>query len=340
LSTGATPIDDPNVKIPAAIKATAAKADEIHRAAYPKEPAPADPQQDQPKDPAKQADPPADPSQDQPKPAEPAPAEPKDQNWEHAYKSMKGRFDSQKDTVRSLTDQLAALRYELNELRSRPAATAPAATPEPLLTDQEVADYGKDFLDVVGKKAKEALSAEVVELRQQVADLKTMLSGTVKSVAMNARDRMKASLSETVPNWEEINERSDFLDWLSLQDPFSGAIRHELLKQAWAANKTAQVLAFFKGFLAQEAAVAPQPDPRPDPQYGKVPLETFAAPGRAKSAADSPASPAEKPIFTPAQVSQFYTQKAAGSYRGREDEANLLEQQIIAAGREGRIRNR
>ena len=47
-------------------------------------------------------------------------------------------------------------------------------------------------------------------------------------------------------------------DWLRLQDKFSGAIQHELLTAAYEQNQTPQVLAFFNGFLAQEAALAPQ----------------------------------------------------------------------------------
>jgi hypothetical protein len=49
-------------------------------------------------------------------------------------------------------------------------------------------------------------------------------------------------------------EKPEFHDWLKLQDTFSDAIRHELLTAAYERNDIPRVLAFFNGFLAQEAA--------------------------------------------------------------------------------------
>jgi hypothetical protein len=63
----------------------------------------------------------------------------------------------------------------------------------------------------------------------------------------------------------------------------------------------------------------------------------LAAPGRAKTAAPA-GGPAEKPFFTTAQITQFYSAVNRGEYRGREDEQKQIENQIFAAQREGRIR--
>ena len=77
------------------------------------------------------------------------------------------------------------------------------------------------------------------------------------------------------------------------------------------------MLAFFNGFLAQEAALAPAIPGVPAPAAdGKIPLDTLAAPGRAKTAAAN--APVEKPSFTTAQIAQFYADSSRGKYRGRE----------------------
>mgnify|MGYP000981593068 CR=1 FL=1 len=112
----------------------------------------------------------------------------------------------------------------------------------------------------------------------------------------------------------------------------------ELLKAAYERNNAAQVAVFFNGFLADEAADAPrtQPSPAPQPAPQKVPLETFAAPGGAKNAA--PSAPVEKPLISAADITQFYTDCAAGRYRGREEEKDRIEMMIFDAQREGRIR--
>ena len=182
------------------------------------------------------------------------------------------------------------------------------------------------------------MSPEVAELRQQLAELSAAVGSTTKAVVKNARQSMYAYLDDNLANWTAINDDEKFKDWLSLPDPLSGAIRHELLKKAYAANNGPRVAAFFKGFLSEEAAAAPQLEPAPQPaKPGKVPLVEFAAPGRARSAATATPAPVEKPSITRAQVTQFYADVAAGRYRGRDDEKNRLEKTIFDANREGRI---
>ena len=48
--------------------------------------------------------------------------------------------------------------------------------------------------------------------------------------------------------------------------------------------------------------------------------------------------PGEKPIFNAVDIPQFYRDKTAGKYAGREAEMNALEAALFEAGREGRIR--
>jgi hypothetical protein len=112
-----------------------------------------------------------------------------------------------------------------------------------------------------------------------------------------------------------------------------------MLKAAYTQGNAHRVVAFFNGFLAEEAAVAPakaEPGRRTE-KVAKVPLETLAAPGRAKAAAATSA-PAEKPIITRAQITQFYADVAAGRYRGRDEERRKQEEAIFAAQSDGRIR--
>jgi hypothetical protein len=48
--------------------------------------------------------------------------------------------------------------------------------------------------------------------------------------------------------------------------------------------------------------------------------------------------PSDKPTYTRAQVAQLYRMHQKGAYVGREAEWNRQDADIIAAGREGRIR--
>jgi len=334
---------DTNVKIPASVILAAAKAKEIHEANYTQpEPEPAPPvEAAAPAEPA----PPAPPVEVAPAPPPPAPApappQVDEQSWEHRYNSMKGRFERAETINRTLSERMEGMEATIAAMSiATPAAAAPPIKPTSLVTPEEVTDYGDAFLDVVGRKAKEAFSPEVEALKQQVEELNKRLGNVGAHVQQDARSRMHAYLDQKLPNWKLVNDNEKFLDWLALPDTYSNAIRHQLLKSAYAANDAPRVANFFNGFLAEEAAVSPR-EPAPDlvpevhTSVPKVPLESLAAPGRAKSAAAQ--APAEKPFFTRAQITKFYADIARGMYRGRDEDKNRLEAQIHQAGREGRI---
>jgi hypothetical protein len=263
---------------------------------------------------------------------------------------MKGRYESSKatnqqlvDSVRMLTDRNVELENQIatrvaERMRGPDQTTAPVpAATTTLITPKEVEDYGADFLGVVGKKAQEVISQHLAPLQGQLAEISTGLKTINQKSAMSAREEMKHNLGEKIPEWEQINHSAEFHEWLALRDPLSGAIRHELLKQAWGRNDTARVLAAFQGFLAQEATGTPS-NQQPDLSSGKVPLESFAAPGRAQPAAATNTTPAEKPIHKRSELTTFYAEVAAGRWRGREKEKDAREYVLHTAMREGRLR--
>lgn len=348
LKPNTSPID-PNVKIPAAVKAGIAKA-EAAQAEFVK---------------ARNAEPPPPPeaplapivTEAAPLVAETPPAAPpvapvapevtpqgnELPNWEHQFKSMKGRHDRLLPQVKELGEQVTALQRVIATMNAAPATTV-APAPARLVTPEEEASYGAEFLDVVARRAKEQFAPVEADLRGQIASLNSQIGKVGGSIVLDARSRMLSTFDAQLPRWHDINTDQNFLDWLALPDPYSGVIRSKLLLAAWEQNDTPRALAFFNGFLAEEAALTPAPrvpdaPPGADPVVpaGKVPLETFAAPGRAKSAAGT-SPPPEKPNISPRQISQFYVDVAGGKYRGREDEQKRVEAAIFAAAAGGRIR--
>ena len=326
---------DPNVKIPNAIKALASKADAAFNAAY-------NPDAGEPPvvEKAEGAEQPVAEAQ------EPAPkAEPvtpkgneEDQSWEHRYRSMKGRYDRSEAQIRNMSDQLVSLQNILATMEAAPPSAKSEMSAERFITAEEENDYGSDFLNVVGKKAKEEMLPIVKGYEQKIAELEAKLVGVNGYVEQDAKSRMESTLDDRVPNWRDVNFDPNFISWLKLPDPYSGAIRHELLKAAYSRNDTPRVSAFFNGFLAEEAAVDPaKGETGRSAAPAKPSLQDFAAPGRAKTAAASGA-PAEKPNFTRAQIAKFYAESAAGKFRGKEAEKDRIEAQIFEAERAGRIK--
>jgi hypothetical protein len=318
---------DPNVKVPNAIRKQTEAAEAAFHAAAGTAPAPAEP----PVSPPAEVIPPVTPEVT-------PPAAPQD--WEHAFKSMKGRYESSQTNIRNMSDQMAAMQQQIVTLQAA-APVAPELLATSFLTPEETTEYGAEFLDVVGKKALEKVSPEMAAMKKELASLTAKINGDSAASSANARNAMNTDLDERCPTWREVNVTQEFHSWLQLPDPFSGAIRHSLLSAAYEQNNTPRVLAFFNGFLAHEAALAPATQgAEPDPsvaETGKIPLETFAAPGRAKTSA-APGAPVEKPTFTAAQISKHYADSARGAYRGREVERDRIDAQIVEAGRDGRIR--
>ena len=273
----------------------------------------------------------------------PAPPAGDDESWQNRFHALKGRFDRQGDQVKGLSDQIASMQRVIDQLSMQPRPQAPV-TPEVkrLLTDEEVSDFGPEFLDVVGRRAEEIFAPRAQAYEAKINQLEAQLQGVGGFVQRTGRQEMMDQLDQDVPGWRDVNLSDEFKSWLALPDPFTGAIRHEQLKAAWDRNAVSQARAFFKGFLAEEAATAPargSPAPGPRSRNNGSPrpnLEDFAAPGRAKSAATGTV-PAEKPVYTRPEITKFYTDIAAGRWRGRDEERKRIDADIQLAGIEGRV---
>lgn len=343
--------------IPAAVKAAGAQADAIQQDYIrqmngeepPRDPNEEDEQPDgeqQPQEGDEQpiGDPPYDAQQEQQfeqgQPPQPQEEDIPEESWRHRYLSMQGRYQAEVPKLRNQVSQLLGQVNNLNRLLatvSQPPAPQPReATFKSSVKPEEIAEYGPDFVDLVGRIVKDTTAGQQADIK----NLKGQVQHVGKQIGANARERMMAQLAERVPNWEEINTHQDFLDWLVLPDVYSGDIRHNMLNAAFERNDAPRVIAFFEGFLAEMAAVAP-PEAEPSRQpvkLARTPLRNLAAPGRARSTAPAPPRPVEKPIITASQISKFYTEKGLGKWKGREREAAEVEAQIFAAQAEGRIR--
>lgn len=347
---------DPDAKIPQSVKDAAARAEAIHKQAYQTdgqpepvaaavEPvaaavAPVVAAAPEPRPVAAvpvQADPPA------------AAADGKDQNWEHKYHAMQGRYKAATKTIGELQENMTQLGDELVRTQSlvhnaprigdgvQPLAPQPVRNPQ--ITDADVQNYGPEIIDLVRRAASEVVGDAVAPLREDTTQIRQTLQKTAKQGVVD-------SLSDAVPNWQAINRDPEFKRWLSLPDVYSGVVKGVLLNQAVKAADAPRAIAFFKSFLSERAATGhSDPVVEPQPQAAAlrepaIPLETLAAPGRARPATGNtaPGSPADKPVFTRAQVAAFYANVRKGHYAGREREKDADEQQIFAAQREGRVR--
>lgn len=347
--------NDPNIKLPRAVREAAERADQIQQtmlgeaqpaADLSARPAGEVPPAEEPtaggdqRTSAPPVTPPGNPAEPSQGDTDPKPAATPADDWEHKYKSLHGRFVRQEQVVREQAATIQNLEGLISTMQSAPAPANPGEEPpmERLITDEEAADYGSDFLTVVGKKAREELAPLIKRLNDENAELRRRLDGVSTHMQQGSMEQMHAAMDKEVPKWREMNTDPGFLEWLGLPDPYSGAIRHDMLKEAYSRGNAARTIAFFKGYLSEEAAVAPanaEPDTTGD-VIPKVPLQNLAAPGRAKAAAAGQLPP-EKPFISRKQITEFYADVAQGKYRGRDKDKAIKEAEIFAAQNEGRI---
>jgi hypothetical protein len=181
------------------------------------------------------------------------------------------------------------------------------------------ADFGTEFLDGVGRKAREISEPQVQALQNQVGQLQNQ-------IARDGRNRMMETLDRDIPHWREMNERPEFLEALGRQDEQTGYTYHQWLKKHWNENNTQLVKNFF-----QKAS--------DDMGYGKpAPSSNFPVVRCADNTVDRGHPGQQGRIITRQMIAKHHDDIVRGRYVGRDKERREMDEAICAASRDGRIR--
>jgi hypothetical protein len=297
----------------------------------------------------------------------PAGAPPPDEAWEKKYKVLKGKYDAEVprliqenrnngDLIRTLQGQLVTLQGVVSQLNQRrdsapvnPPSGAPAATRK-LVTEAEVKAFGPDLYDFIQRTDREVApqgGSQVPQpIAQQLAQVTQTVEGLGKKVELNDLQRFEEYLDQHAGDWREQNKNQEFFVWLDEVDAYTGRKRQELLDQAAANYDGPRVVALFKGFQNENAAVSPTPSPAPPapapaaaPPAATPTLERLVAPGLPKAGPAGAPNEAQKRIYTRAEIDAFVHRKNQYVIKGRKVPDALVaeERAILAAGNEGRI---
>src|ERR1035437_7474837 len=211
-------------------------------------------------------------------------------NWEHRYRSMKGRYDASQQTIGSMQEQMSQLGDELMRTQAllqgrqpqQQHRQQPAAPAAKLITPEDEVAFGSELIDLARRAAQETVGPELDALKHQNAQL-------TQQARQEAQTRVGQRLVREIPNWREINSDPRDYNWLRLRDVYSGQVRKQMLNVAYQAANAPQVKAFFDGFIRDEAVtgnedLAPQHErqsetPATPQRQAAVPLASLAAPG-------------------------------------------------------------
>lgn len=235
---------------------------------------------------------------------------------EHRYKVLQGKYNSE---VPRLSAENRDLKARLQELEQQFEEMKNAKPVEPLVKPEEIDEYGEGLIDVARRIAREELASKQSEIEKLKREIESVKNVTTTKVS---EDFFK-SLTELVPDWEQLNEDPNFLAWLEEVDELTGEPRQVLLSRAEQqrnATRTAKFFTAFKQASTSRAATSSQA------------LEQQVVPPTNQA----PNTPPSKKVWMRSEIAGFYDRVRRGLIS--DADAIAIEAEIQAASIEGRIR--
>jgi len=247
--------------------------------------------------------------------------------------NLKNQVKQRDHQISQITGQLNEANRLIQDLQKQITEPKPTAgtgdTVDPLsvLSKEEkdlLEDEGftEDVMKIVGKlvqaaapKAQQAESPEQAEQRKRI-------------------NTFWEELSEKVPDWDPINKRVEFSDWLDALIPYSNQTRRDALKAAQDRLDYMTCIQVFKDFKDQAK-------PAGESEGGKHTIDPNKQIDPASSAAretNPDGSTPQGKIYTQQEVKDFYKDVSLRKYKGREDEQRRIDADIVKANLEGRIK--
>ena len=208
------------------------------------------------------------------------------------------------------------------QMQAPPPPAEQPKEPDKYVSDEDVANYGEDFVDIQRRITLDATR----DLRKQVEDLKAQLAqqgSQVQSVSFEAQ------LLKAVPDFEQINADPAWIEWLNEVDPLIRGPRRAVAQQAYANGDVEAVKSYVD--LWRKSQAPAQPAPAVSRQQE---LQRQVQPSRATTSA--PSSGAKK-TYTMSEAEALFNRIQHLTAQGRIDEAKRLDAEISAAYAEGRI---
>ena len=273
--------------------------------------------------------------------------DPNSETYAQKWRTLQGMYNAEVPRLHSTNRELQSRVSQMEQLLSTlsaPASQAPNQMQAPVLvSDREKEEYGES-LDVMRKVSREELVpmiGKLAALENAISQIATSLNTTVvpqvqrvaHQQAISSEDRFWNSLSNLVPNWQQINNDLEFQSWLLDVDPMSGMNRQVYLEQAQQNLDVERVASFFSTF--SKATGKYQPTASAQSHRSASELERQVAPGRGRGT-NSPAGQTSRQ-YSPEDIKSFFNDVRQGKYKGREAERDRIERDIFAAQRDGRI---
>ncbi|MCK9342284.1 MAG: hypothetical protein M0P33_00040 [Massilibacteroides sp.] len=264
--------------------------------------------------------------------------------FEHRFKVLQGKYDAEVPRlykeIEQLRQQNQLILAEAQKARAEEKPAEPAKKSTAGATPEEVEEYGQDFIDFVRRVAREEVVTKAREIEAYLNNVNQRVNSVGETVQVSAKEKFLGKLAKEVPDWERWNVDKGFLDWLAGVDEVTGYARKPALDEAAANLNVDRVIRMFNAYKKLVGvSVKPAETRKPvasDPKSKKQrELERMVLPGTKKGS--SVRNTDEPKTYTREEIKAFYVAVKDGDFKGREDEQNKIERDIMLAQVEGRI---
>jgi hypothetical protein len=258
-------------------------------------------------------------------PTQPNEPETSEVDWEHKYHRLQGKYDAEVPRLHQQLKDLAAQLEDLREQAKKPAEKPEDTVVEKLVTDADVEEYGKEFIDLQRRIAKEAIQGDLAALKAENAKLKAELDQTGSQVGEVS---FEARLHRLVPDFADINNNPEWIEWLDTVDPIIRAPRRAVAQDAFNRGDAEAVAHYVSLFRGNEGAAPVKPDRSSELKRQVQPSKTVSS--------NAPVSQKGR-TYSSADIDGMFRKITEYSSRQQFDKATKLEAEIDAAFREGRV---
>lgn len=233
------------------------------------------------------------------------------ENWEHKYRVLKGKYDK----------EVPRLQKEINLLkREKEQLIAKLELLETVIKEQQLQQ--KQATENIEDEDVELLKKEYPEIYKAIEKLLSKkITPQIEQVKQaSSQELFFAKLSSIVPDWQKLNTDPDFLDWLAQpSEEIPSKTRHQLMLQLFNEGDVEGVAQFFIKYkrLTQRQPAKAQGDVMPTTRKQNSEYQ------------------ASKRLFKESEIKRFYTDVALGKYSQQERER--IEKEITQAVLENRI---
>lgn len=258
--------------------------------------------------------------QPEPVKAEPVAQQPPADGWEHKYKVLSNKYSAE---VPRLAQELREMKDKIREQSEKMASAPVAELPSGLTPEKVVETFGEDFAAAVGALASKISEQHSTKLREEFAP---RVEAATSSANANARQVFLRQLSDSVPDWQVIDQEDAFTAFLDEYDQLTGRQRRQFFIEADQSNDAHRIISFFTAYREGSSVKKTLRE-----EVAKNAMEYSLSPSGVRTS-DAPAG---KKVWSPGEIRKFYTDARRGIYSTGEYER--IESDIFAAQNEGRL---